>query len=116
MLPNGTTNPWSESNNRSLHQTQCGSIVASLAPTPNTAAAIRLIAFFAMAALGGMFGPMENLPEQLAEIGAWLPFGAAVGALQSTWIGETVAWENWVSLGATTVLGVGVASGFFRWE
>ena len=93
-----------------------GMIVASLAPTPITAAAIGLIAFFAMAALGGMFGPMENLPEQLAEVGSWLPFGNAVEAFQSTWIGETVAWENWVSLGATTVLGVGVASAFFRWE
>ncbi|MDN5588198.1 ABC transporter permease [Brevibacterium linens] len=93
-----------------------GMIVASVAPTPNTAAAIGLIAFFAMAALGGMFGPMENLPDQLAEIGSWLPFGAAVEAFQSTWIGETVDWENWVSLGATTVLGVGVASALFRWE
>ncbi len=93
-----------------------GMIVASVAPTPNAAAAIGLIAFFAMAALGGMFGPMENLPEQVAAIGSWLPFGAAVEAFQSAWIGETVRWENWASLGATTVLGVGVASAFFRWD
>ena len=59
---------------------------------------------------------IENLPEPLAEIGSWLPFGATVEAFQSTWLGETVAWENWGSLGATTVLGVGVASALFRWE
>lgn len=93
-----------------------GMIVASVAPTPNAAVAIGLVAFFGMAALGGMFGPMENLPEQLAEIGSWLPFGAAVEAFQSTWLGETVAWENWASLGVTTVLGIGVASVLFRWE
>jgi len=93
-----------------------GMIVASVAPTPNAAAAIGLITFFAMAALGGMFGPMQNLPDSLAEVGAWLPFGAAVEAFQSTWIGEPVAWQNWVSLGGSTVLGIGVASALFRWE
>lgn len=93
-----------------------GMIVASVAPTPNAAVALGLVAFFGMAALGGMFGPVENLPEPLAEIGSWLPFGAAVEAFQSTWLGDAVAWENWASLGATTVLGVGVASALFRWE
>jgi ABC-2 type transport system permease protein len=93
-----------------------GMFVASVAPTPNAAVAIGLVAFFGMAALGGMFGPMENLPEQLAEVGSWLPFGAAVEAFQSTWLGETVDWKNWASLGATTVLGLGVASALFRWE
>lgn len=93
-----------------------GMVVASVAPTPNTAAAIGLIAFFGMAALGGMFGPMQSLPEQLAEVGSWLPFGAAVEAFQSTWLGETVAWQNWASLGAATVFGIGVAAVLFRWE
>lgn len=93
-----------------------GMIVASVAPTPNSAVAIGLVAFFGMAALGGMFGPTENLPEQLAEIGTWLPFGAAVEAFQGTWLGETVVWQNWASLGITTVLGVGMAAALFRWE
>lgn len=93
-----------------------GMIVASVAPTPNASTAIGLIAFFVMAALGGMFGSTENLPDTLAEIGAWLPFGAAVEAFQSTWLGETVAWENWVSLAITTVIGTGVAAALFRWE
>lgn len=93
-----------------------GMIVASVAPTPNAAVAIGLVGFFGMAALGGMFGPMENLPERLAEVGFWLPFGAAVEAFQSTWMGESVAWENWASIGVTTVFGVAVASALFRWE
>ena len=93
-----------------------GMIVASVAPTPNSAVAVGLTAFFGLAALGGMFGPVENLPDTLAEIGSWLPFGAAVEAFQSAWLGETVAWENWVSLGASTVIGAGVAAALFRWE
>lgn len=93
-----------------------GMIVASVSPTPNTAIAFGLIAFFGMAALGGMFGSPESLPEPLGQVGAWLPFGASVEALQTTWIGETVAWENWVSLAASTVLGAGIAAALFRWE
>ncbi|WP_433544990.1 ABC transporter permease [Streptomyces sp. CA-294286] len=93
-----------------------GMIVASVAPTPNAAVAIGLVGFFGMASLGGMFGRMENLPERLAEIGSWLPFGAAVDAFQAAWVGETVAWQNWAGLGVTTVLGVAVASALFRWE
>jgi len=93
-----------------------GMMVASVAPTPSAATTIGIIVFFGLAAVGGMFMPMENLPEPLAEIGAWLPFGAAVEAFQSTWMGETVAWENWVSLAASTAIGLSVTATLFRWE
>lgn len=93
-----------------------GMVVASIARTPNASVAIGLVFFFGIAALGGMFGPMENFPDIMQTIGAWLPFGAAVEAMQSAWVGETVAWENWVSLGVTTVLGGTVAAVLFRWE
>jgi ABC-2 type transport system permease protein len=93
-----------------------GMMVASLAPTPNASVAIGLVAFFGMAALGGMFGPMENLPGTLADIGAWLPFGATVEAFQATWLGETVPWQNWVSFAASTGIGLTVTAALFRWE
>lgn len=93
-----------------------GMIVASVAPTPNASVAIGLIAFFGLAALGGMFGPVENLPATLQEISSWLPFAAAVEAFQSAWLGEPVEAQNWIVLAATTVLGAGVALALFRWE
>lgn len=93
-----------------------GMIVTSVAPTPNSSVAIGLIFFFGIAALGGMFGPMENFPEFMQTIGAWLPFGASVEAMQSAWIGETIAWQNWAILAATTVIGGAVAAALFRWE
>lgn len=93
-----------------------GMIVASIAPTPNSSVAIGLIFFFGLAALGGMFGPVEYLPETLAEIAGWLPFAAAVEAFQSAWVGEAVDAQNWIVLGATAVLGAGVAGALFRWE
>ncbi|GAB3063828.1 ABC transporter permease [Sediminivirga luteola] len=93
-----------------------GMIVASISPTPNSSVAIGLIAFFGIAALGGMFGPAENLPEPLQTIGSWLPFGASVDALQHAWAGEPVDPKNWLVLGATAALGAGVAAALFRWE
>ncbi|MBQ1024953.1 ABC transporter permease [Micromonospora sp. C95] len=93
-----------------------GLIVAAVAPTPNSAVAIGLVAFFVLGALGGMFGGRDSLPEPLAEIGGWLPFGAAVEALSSAWAGSTVAAANLIGLGATVVVAAVVAGVLFRWE
>lgn len=94
-----------------------GMIVASIAPPPpNSSVAIGLVAFFGIAALGGMFGPAENLPDALQTLGSWLPFGASVEAFQSAWLGETVDAQNWLVLGGSAVVGAGVAAALFRWE
>ncbi|WFE48055.1 ABC transporter permease [Verrucosispora sp. WMMD1129] len=93
-----------------------GMIVAAVAPTPNSAVAIGLVAFFVLGALGGMFGGRDSLPEVLAEIGGWLPFGAAVEALSSAWAGAAVPVANLIGLGATVVVGAVVAGLLFRWE
>lgn len=93
-----------------------GMIVASIAPTPNSSVAIGLVAFFGMAALGGMFGGTQNLPETLEQIGSWLPFGAAVEAFQSAWLGESVDLQNWLVPIGWALLGGGVAAALFRWE
>lgn len=93
-----------------------GMVVASVAPTPNSAVAIGLVLFFALGAMGGLFGGTQALPEALADISAWLPFGAAVEALGAAWVGADIAVENIVSLVVTTVLGITVAASLFRWE
>ena len=93
-----------------------GMIVAAVAPTPNSAVAIGLIAFFILGALGGMFGGRDGLPEPLAEIGGWLPFGATVEALSSAWAGTAVDGVHLISLAGTVIVGTVVASLLFRWE
>ncbi|WP_277211612.1 ABC transporter permease [Isoptericola croceus] len=93
-----------------------GMLVAAVAPTPQSSVAIGLVAFFAMAALGGLFGPRENLPEPLAEIGGVLPFGAAVDALGAAWAGDVVPVAALVGLAVTTVVSSAVAALMFRWE
>lgn len=93
-----------------------GMFVAAVSPTPNSAVAIGIVLFFGMGATGGMFGPVENLPDVMARIGEVLPFGAGIQALQAAWIGEHVELLHLTSLGATVVVASIVAAVLFRWE
>ncbi|MBM7786659.1 ABC transporter permease [Tenggerimyces flavus] len=93
-----------------------GLLIAALAPTANSSVAIGLVAFFAMGAVGGMFGGTRALPDVLARVGEVLPFGAAVHALGTAWAGNSPALLHLVSLAAATVIAGLVAARFFRWE
>ncbi|QOR71951.1 ABC transporter permease [Ruania alkalisoli] len=93
-----------------------GMMVAALAPTPNSAVAIGLVAFFAVGALGGLFGGMTTLPDPLATIGTTLPFGGAVQGLGAAWVGAPVEAPSLIGMAVTAVVGFGVAAALFRWE
>ncbi|MGP6171084.1 ABC transporter permease [Microbacterium sp. A204] len=93
-----------------------GMVVAALAPTPNSAVAIGLVAFLGIGAFGGMFGGRDVLPPVIADIGGWLPVGAAVDALGAAWAGVAVDPLTLISLGVAVLLGTGTAALFFRWE
>lgn len=93
-----------------------GMIVAALAPTPNSAVAIGLVAFLGIGALGGIFGGRDMLPPVLADIGGLLPVGAAIDALGAAWAGIALDPLSLISLGATILVGAGTAALFFRWE
>lgn len=93
-----------------------GMIVASLAPTPNSAVAIGLIGFLGLGAVGGMFGSRDSLPDWLATTGEALPFGAGVEALSAAWQGAAVAPEHLISLAVSALVGAVIAALCFRWE
>jgi ABC-2 type transport system permease protein len=93
-----------------------GMIVAAVSPTPNSAVAIGLVAFFALGATGGLFGSRDSLPGPVATVGEWLPFGASVEAMSAAWAGNPADPAHFVALGVTIVVGVVVAAALFRWE
>ncbi|NLE97351.1 MAG: ABC transporter permease [Propionibacterium sp.] len=93
-----------------------GMVVASVAPSPNSAVAIGLALFFAIGALGGMFGGTGNLPEALETVGEWLPFGATVQALGAAWAGAAIDSVHVISLAVSAVVGIAVAAVAFRWD
>lgn len=92
-----------------------GMMVAAISPTANSSIAIGLVFFFAMAAIGGMFGPLENLPDTLAQIGSVLPFGAGVEALSDAWNGQVPDAANLIALAVAVVLPSAIAAQWFRW-
>lgn len=93
-----------------------GMLVAAIAPTPQSSAAIGLVVFFAIGATGGLFGSMDMLPDAMAAVGRVLPFGGGFEALQAAWIGTAVPTTAWVGLAATTVVAGGLSAVWFRWE
>ncbi|QNG20265.1 ABC transporter permease [Rhodococcus triatomae] len=93
-----------------------GMTVAAIAPSGNASIAIGLVTFFAMGAVGGLFGPAGNLPDPLARVGEVLPFGAAVQALGDAWAGDTPEAGHLASLVTTVVVGALLSARFFRWD
>lgn len=92
-----------------------GIFIAAIVPTVNAALALGLVAFFAMLALGGGFGPIANLPAVLATIGEGMPFGAGNQALSAAWTGEQPETAHLIALTAWSVIFGGLAARFFRW-
>lgn len=92
-----------------------GMVLAAVAPTANSVFAIGLVLFFGNLALGGGFGPRENLPEWLSPIGEYLPYGAAIDALSATWIGATPETLHIGVLIAYIVVAGAASAKFFRW-
>jgi len=92
-----------------------GMVVAAVSPTPNAAVALGLVSFFGIAAVGGMFGGAQNLPEPVAAFGRWLPYGAGVEVLQHAWVGEPISWQPVAALAAAVVIGTACAIRLFRW-
>lgn len=76
----------------------------------------RLVGFFALGALGGLFGGTDGLPSGLARVGEALPFGASVEALSDAWAGTPVDPAHLIALAVATVVGVTVAAVAFRWD
>lgn len=93
-----------------------GMLVAAVAPSANGAVAIGLTVFFLTMAVGGGFGPRENLPDPLATLGGHLPYGAGVQALSDAWTGVTPDPSHLAALAVTAVLAGGAAAKAFRWD
>lgn len=93
-----------------------GMIVASLAPTPNSAIAMGVLLFLGLGALGGMFGGRSLLPDALEEVSRYLPFGAGSDLISATWTGQPVELSMVLPLVVALIVSVGISLAYFRWE
>ncbi|MGW7205412.1 ABC transporter permease [Streptomyces sp. NPDC054837] len=93
-----------------------GAVICALSRTTKIAAAIGSAVFFPAMFCAGVWLPVQAMPDVLARIVGWTPFGAAAEALNRAAAGD---WPGWTHLGvlvAWTVLLTAAASRWFRWE
>ncbi|MET7689928.1 ABC transporter permease [Streptomyces sp. NPDC005483] len=93
-----------------------GAVVSALSRTTKIAGAIGSAVFFPAMFCAGVWAPVQTMPDVLARIVGYTPFGAAAEALNRAAAGD---WPGWTHLGvlvAWTVLLTAAASRWFRWE
>ncbi|MFI0512681.1 ABC transporter permease [Streptomyces sp. WSLK1-5] len=93
-----------------------GAVVSALSRTTKIAGAIGSAVFFPAMFCAGVWAPVQTMPDVLARIVGYTPFGAAAEALNRAAAGD---WPGWTRLGvlvAWTALLTAAASRWFRWE
>ncbi|WP_069765627.1 ABC transporter permease [Streptomyces sp. LUP47B] len=93
-----------------------GAVISALSRTTKIAGAIGSAVFFPSMFCAGVWAPVQTMPNTLARIVGYTPFGAAAEALNRAAAGN---WPGWTHLGvlvAWTVLLTAAASRWFRWE
>ncbi|MCT7351091.1 ABC transporter permease [Streptomyces sp. 15-116A] len=93
-----------------------GSLLAALSRTTKIATAVGSTALFPAMFCAGVWLPVEAMPDVLADIVGWTPFGAAAQALNDAAAGGWPGWGHLGVLAAWTVLLTTAAARWFRWE
>ncbi|MGC9498833.1 ABC transporter permease [Streptomyces sp. WG7] len=93
-----------------------GALLAALSRTTKIATAIGSTALFPTMFCAGVWLPVEAMPDLLADIVGWTPFGAAAQALNDAAAGDWPDWSHLGVLAVWTVLLTAAASRWFRWE
>ncbi|MFD5585630.1 ABC transporter permease [Streptomyces sp. NPDC127063] len=93
-----------------------GAVVSALSRTTKIAGAIGSAVFFPMMFCAGVWVPVQAMPDTLARIVGFTPFGAAAQALNQAAAGHWPGWGHLGVLAAWTVLLTGAATRWFRWE
>lgn len=93
-----------------------GAVVSALSRTTKIAGAIGSAVFFPAMFCAGVWAPVQTMPDVLARIVGYTPFGAAAEALNWAAAGDWPGWNHLGVLVAWTVLLTAAASRWFRWE
>ncbi|WP_329337071.1 ABC transporter permease [Streptomyces sp. NBC_01352] len=93
-----------------------GAVICALSPTTKVAGAIGSAVFFPAMFCAGVWMPVQTMPDVLARIVEYTPFGAASQALNQAAAGDWPGWGHLGVLVAWTVLLTAGAARWFRWE
>ncbi|MGK5631595.1 ABC transporter permease [Streptomyces sp. URMC 123] len=93
-----------------------GALISALSPTTKIAQAVSISVFFPAMLAAGVYMPIQQMPDLMANTVEALPFGAAAQALNQATAGD---WPDLIHLGVlalwTLVLSAAAAR-WFRWE
>ncbi|MFE0823642.1 ABC transporter permease [Streptomyces sp. NPDC058794] len=93
-----------------------GALLSALSRTTKIATAIGSTALFPAMFCAGVWLPVEAMPDVLADIVGWTPFGAAAQALNDAAAGDWPGWAHLGVLAGWTALLTAAAARWFRWE
>ncbi|MFG3102779.1 ABC transporter permease [Streptomyces sp. NPDC048182] len=93
-----------------------GAVVSALSRTTKVAGAVGSAVLFPMMFCAGLWVPVQAMPDVLARITGYTPFGAAAQALGRAAAGDWPGWTHLAVLAAWTVLLTAGAARWFRWE
>lgn len=93
-----------------------GAVVSALSRTARIAGAVGSAVMFPAMFCAGVWLPVQAMPDTLARIAGWTPFGAAARALDAAAAGDWPGGDHLGVLTAWTVLLTAAASRWFRWE
>lgn len=93
-----------------------GAVLTALCRTVKAATAVGVTAIFPAMFTAGIYVPIQVLPEPVRRGMELFPFGSAAQALSQAANGNWPSWGYFVVLGLWTVVMIGVAVRWFRWE
>ncbi|MFJ2951819.1 ABC transporter permease [Streptomyces sp. NPDC087226] len=93
-----------------------GALLSALSRTTKMAGAAGSAALFPAMFCAGVWLPVQAMPDLLADIVGWTPFGAAAQALNEAAAGDWPGWSHLAVLVAWTVVLTSAAARRFRWE
>ncbi|MFD4526970.1 ABC transporter permease [Streptomyces sp. NPDC058470] len=93
-----------------------GAVISALSRTTKIAGAVGSAVFFPAMFCAGVWMPVQAMPDVLARIVGYTPFGAAAQALNQAAAGDWPGWDHLGVLAAWTILLTAGAGRWFRWE
>ncbi len=93
-----------------------GLLIGAVAPTASSAQAIGMLLYFPLLFFGGVYIPLEVMPEGVRTVSSYTPSGAAVQALSASWTGGVPETSSLLAMAGFALIAGSLATWLFRWD
>lgn len=92
-----------------------GAVIAAVAPTASAATGFGMTAYFVSLLLGGVWVPLQVMPEGLRRVAEATPVGAGTHAMAAAWFDAPFPTSAMLVMAVWVLVGVPLAARLFRW-